>query len=157
MAGPVLSNHVAFLFYRVEPEDLATTRTLVASLKEQMTEQLRSEFPSAFTAVMGLFRHVPLSLYSKVLLRPSRKKMATLFFSDTGDSLQNVEDFLGLPIASLYHLAPVTIPPGVAVISQRFRNRLCIVLSCVTGCLTDREQELFQETVRAELLGTSRQ
>ena len=157
MAGPVLSNHVAFLFYRVEPENLVTTRTLVASLKEQMTEQLRSEFPSAFTAVMGLFRHVPLSLYSRVLLRPSRKKMATLFFSDTGDSLQNVENFLGLPIASLYHLAPVAIPPGVAVISQRFRNRLCIVLSCVTGCLTDREQELFQKTVRAELLGTSRQ
>lgn len=152
-AGPVLSNHVTFLFYRVEQRDIVDIGGLVASLKHQMAEQVRSELPYSFATAMKMFRYMPLSLYSKILSRPSHGKMATLFFSDTGESLSNMKDFLGLPVLGVYHLAPVPLPPGVAVISGRFRERIHIVLSSVTGCLTDSERELFQETIRVELLG----
>lgn len=151
-AGPIFSNHVSFLFYRIEPEDLVSIKTLVASLKQQMTGQLRSKFPAAFSTAMGLFRRLPLRLYARIVGGDPTREWPHFYFSDIGDSLQNVREFLGVPIESLCHLAPVAIPPGIAVISGRFRNRLNIVLSCVTGCLTEQEMELFEKTIRAELL-----
>jgi NRPS condensation-like uncharacterized protein len=152
ITGPILSNHVTFLFYRVESEDAASIKTLITSLKQQMTEQIRSNFNSSFSSAMEMFRFLPLSYYARVLSQPSRNKMATFFFSDTGESLPNTEDFHGVPIADLYHLAPVPLPPGIAVISGWLRGRLRIVLSQVAGCLTEQEVKLFEQVIRAELL-----
>jgi acyl carrier protein len=152
VAGPIFSNHLTFLFYRIEPENLESTKTLVACLKQQMTGQLRSKFPAAFSTLMGLFRRLPLSLYAKIVGGSPVREWPHFYFSDMGECLQDVREFLGIPITGLYHLAPVAIPPGIAVICGRYRDQLNIVLTCVTGCLTEQEMALFENTIRAELL-----
>ncbi len=151
--GPIVSNHVTFLFYRIEPDDAANMETLVAVLKQQMVSQLRLNYHQSFSTAMSMFRHLPLGLYAAILRRPSRGAMASFFFSHTGENLNNAEEFLSVPIVDLWHLAPVPVPPGAAVISGHFHNRLWLVLSFAEGYFTDAEQQLFKNAVRTELLG----
>jgi len=151
--GPTLSNHVTFLFFRVEPRQATSTGQVVSLLKEQMMDQMREGIPQSCATMMDLFRRVPLAAYARLVRRPSKGQIATFFFSDTGESCSGLETFLGHPVADAFHFAPVSRPPGVAVIFTRFRGRLAAVLSWAEGCLDESEQRLFEERLRAELLG----
>lgn len=155
--GPALSNHVTFLFYRVEPEQLESMARLVDSLKSQMISQMRERLPQSFAVAMDLFRRVPLWLYSHVLGRPTEGRMASLFFSDIGENFPCMERFLGCEVLRIAHLPPVTAPPGVAVIAGRFRQRLYLVVSWVEGGLSIREQEIMEQSIREDLLTGGRE
>jgi hypothetical protein len=151
-AGPLLSNQVTFLFYRAEPEDVASMRKLVAALSQQMMDQMRRGVPRSFSTMMQISRNLPLPLYLRLMHAPSQGRVATFFFSDTGHSSLDLEDFLGLRIAGLAHLPPVPFPPGIAVVFGRFQGRLYSVISWVAGCLDSQEQDLLEQALRAELL-----
>ena len=153
VCGPVLGNRFSFLFYRAEPGDVRSAEGLVASLRRQMTEQVREGVPGGFAAAMDMFRRVPLGWYARILRGPSGGQFASLFFSDTGESLRGQDSFLGEPITGVVHLPPVRVPPGVAVVCSTFRGRLSVVLSWVEGCLSDEEVALLEARLRAELLG----
>ena len=150
--GPIFSNQVSFLFYRGEPDDLASIETLVASLRRQMTEQVRDRIPDYFALAMEMFQRVPLGWYARILRGPSGGQFASLFFSDTGESFCGRTSFLGAPIVGIAHLPPVPVPPGVAVVCSTFQGRLGIVLSWVEGCLAADEVDLVERTLRSELL-----
>lgn len=151
-AGPTLSNHVTFLFYRLEPDELDVMPRAVESLKRQMISQMRDRLPESFAVAMDLFRRMPLWAYSRMLRGPTRGHMASLFFSDTGENFPDMETFLGCRISRIAHLAPVSASPGVGVVVGRFRHRSYVVVSWVEGCLTAREQEIMTESIREDLL-----
>jgi hypothetical protein len=152
-AGPIFSNQLSFLFYRGEPEDVASMERLVAALARQMTRQVRERVPDSFAKALDMFQRVPLGWYARLLHGPSGGQFASLFFSDTGESFRGQDSFLGAPITGIQHFAPVGFPPGVAVICSTFRACLSVVLSWVEGCLAEDEVGLLARSLRAELLG----
>jgi hypothetical protein len=150
--GPALGNRFSFLYYRIEPGEAASIRKAVASLIRQMTAQVRNEIPQSFAAAMDISRSFPLGFYSYLLRRPSHGKIGSFIFSDTGHNLKGLSTFAGAPVSAVYHLAPPSFPPGIAVVSGRFQKKFYMVLSWIEGCLDPGEQNMFGSELRSQLL-----
>ncbi len=150
--GPVISNHVTFLFYRAEPGEVLSMKGLIRSLSNQMVEQIRNRIPESFTATMELFRSLPLGLFAGQVSSPTKGQIATFFFSFPGDTCPDLEKFLGVPVSKAIHLPPVSMPPGLSIIFNEHRGRLSAVLSFVEGCIDPKELDLLEGSIRKELL-----
>jgi hypothetical protein len=151
--GPILGNRHTFHFYRIEREQAGSLKEIFRLLKQQMVMQLRDGTPLHYEEMMGLLRYLPVSLYARVLQGPTKGQVSSFFYTYTGDSGPTMESFLGVPVQGIRHLPPVADPPGAAVVFSRHRNRVCVSLSLLEGCLTDVELASFRENLRSELLG----
>jgi hypothetical protein len=150
--GPIFSNQLAFLFYRVEPGLAASMTRTIADLTRQMTEQIRNRAPGSFMAAMEMFKPMPLDFYVYRLGRPTCGKFASFFFSDAGETCAGMSDLLGGQMVSVTHLAPASRPPGLAVMFSRFHRQLCAVLAWVDDCLSVEEVAGLEQGLRAALL-----
>ena len=62
--GPILSNQLSFLFYRIEPEMAGNMSATIAELTRQMAEQVRNQYPASFLAAMEMFKIMPPRFYA---------------------------------------------------------------------------------------------
>jgi hypothetical protein len=154
--GPAFSNQLSFLFYRADADRLGDLGGLIRVLAGQMTEQLREETHRALAAMMAQFRRIPLGLYSRLVRGPTKGRIASFFFSDTGEVCPLLDRFLGLTPTDVIHLPPAICPPGLTVASSRYRRRLRLVLSWTGGRLSTAEAKAFERHVRRDLLGSER-
>lgn len=150
--GPLISNHFSFLFYRVEPKDMASLESLIKTLNKQMQDQIRKEIPTAFLTTMELFRMLPIGLFALQASGPTKGQMASFFFSFTGDSFTDLEEFMDLQVRNITHLPSVSLPPGLSVAFTNRAGRLSSILSYIEGCLDSRELDMFESSLRSELL-----
>jgi len=117
-----------------------------------MTNQIRDRFPESCMAALAMFKPLPLSYYVHHLGKPTRGKMATLCFSDSGESCAGLTDLWGGKIEEVTHLVPSWRPPGLTLIFLRFDQRLSALLSSVDDCLTPAEVDRLEQDVRYALL-----
>lgn len=151
-AGPIISNQVTFLFYRISADDIDSMKSTVSSLSEQMMELMRQDFPARFHRMMLLCRHVPPFIYRRMVQQPTRKRMASFFISDTGQSLDGFETFLGSGLQSAIHYPPNMYPPGLTFIFARTRGKLNITMSTMEEELSDDETAALVSQIRNGLL-----
>jgi hypothetical protein len=151
--GPIFSNQLSFLFYRIEPRLAASMSEMIGELTRQMMDQVRNRTPESLMAAMDLFKPMPLDFYLHRLGRPTRGKFASFFFSDAGESCAGMNEVLGGRLAAVTHLAPASRPPGLAVAFSHFRGQLCVMLAWVDDCLSVVEVAGLEGGLRAGLLG----
>jgi hypothetical protein len=152
-AGPILSNQLSFLFYRIEPTLAGSMSGTLAELSRQMMEQIRHGYPESFRAAMEVFKIMPAGIYARRLGRATGGKLATFFFSDAGETCAGIQEVFGATIKGATHLAPASRPPGLAVIFSRFRRQLSATLAWVDDCLSAAEAEQLALALRSALLG----
>jgi hypothetical protein len=150
--GPIFSNHLSILFYRIEAQQAEKVRDIVAELGRQMTVQIRDKFPEACMAALNMFKVLPPEFYVKHLGKPTRGKLASLSFSDSGEACPGMTEFCGGRILDVTHLIPCWRFPGVTVLFLQFANRLSILLSWVDDCISMAEAEGLERDLRHVLL-----
>ncbi|HAS17203.1 MAG: hypothetical protein A2Y48_08005 [Nitrospirae bacterium RIFCSPLOW2_12_42_9] len=150
--GPVFGNQITFLFFRAEQEDISSMNRLVRVLVKQMTDQIRGMTPESFTTTMELFRNLPMGIFSLQAAGPTKGQIASLFFSFPGETCPDLDNFLNIPVLEALHLPPVSVPPGLSIIFNRYRGGISIVLSFVEGCLDPEELDLLEVSIRKELM-----
>jgi hypothetical protein len=150
--GPIFSNHLSILFYRIEPRQCGKLSDIVAELGRQMTNQIRDRFPECCMAALEMFKPLPLGFFGRRLGKPTRGKFATFCFSDSGETCAGMNDFLGARIFEVTHLVPTWRPPGLTVVFLSFGGRLSALLSWVDDCLSATEVEGLERDLRAALL-----
>ena len=150
--GPIFSNHLSILFYRVEAQQAASVRDIVAELGRQMTIQIRDKFPEACMAALNLFKVMPPGYYVKHLGRPTGGKLASLSFSDSGEACPGMTDFCGARILDVTHLVPCWSSPGITTLFLQFGGRLSIVMSWVDDCISLAEADGIERDLRRVLL-----
>jgi hypothetical protein len=151
--GPIFSNQLSFLFYRIEPHLAASLTDTIGELTRQMTDQVRDRTPESFQAAMEMFKVMPLDFYIHRLGRPTRGKFASFFFTDAGETCVGIHELLGARVTAVTHLAPASRPPGLTVVFSRFRRQLTAVLSWVDDCLALAEVGDLERGLRSALLG----
>ena len=151
--GPILSNQLSFLFYRIEPEMAGNMSATIAEMTRQMADQIRNQCPASFLAAMEMFKIMPPGFYTYRLGRPTGGKFAAFFFSDSGETCAGMNELFGAPIAAVTHLAPASRPPGLTVIFSRFRQRHSATVAWVDDCLRAEEAEDLAQRLRSALLG----
>lgn len=150
--GPIFSNHLSILFYRIEAQQAGKVRDIVAELGRQMTNQIRDKFPEACMAALNMFKVLPPGFYVKHLGKPTRGKIASLSFSDSGEACPGMPDFCGGRILDVTHLVPCWSTPGVTMLFLQFANRLSIMLSWVDDCISMTEADELERDLRRVLL-----
>ncbi|MGA2244601.1 MAG: hypothetical protein ABSH48_06370 [Verrucomicrobiota bacterium] len=151
-SGPIFSNHLSILFYRLEPKFAGRIGDLLGELSRQMTDQIRDRFPESCMAALEMFKPLPLSYYVHHLGKPTRGKIATLCFSDSGETCAGMKELWGGKIEEVTHLVPSWRPPGLTIIFLRFNQRLSVLLSSVDDCVTPAEVDSLERDVRCALL-----
>ncbi len=150
--GPVFGNHITFLFFRAEQEDISSMNRLVTVLGKQMMEQIRSMTPESFTTTMELFRNLPAGILAIQAAGPTKGQIASFFFSYPGDTCSELDHFLGVPVSDVLHLPPISVPPGLSIIYNKYRGMLSVVLSFAEGWFNPDELDLLEMSIRKELL-----
>lgn len=150
--GPIFSNHLSILFYRIETQQAGNVRDIIGELGRQMTNQIRDRFPEACMAALNMFKVLPPGFYVKHLGKPTNGKMASLSFSDSGEACPGMNDFCGAKILDVTHLIPCWSSPGVTMLFLQFAGRLSIVLSWVDDCISPPEADALERDLRRVLL-----
>jgi len=149
--GPILANQVSFLFYRLPGNLLADRKNTVKEISRQMMEDLRVNFSKSYTRMMDLTLRFPSPLFRQLIRSPTKGKMASCWFSDTGTTLDSLQTFLELPVTGAEHFPPNMCPPGLTVISSRFNGRLMVTVAVFDGILPDDSLPRFLDGLRKEL------
>ena len=150
--GPIFSNHLSILFYRIEPQQAGRIRDIVGELSRQMTNQIRDRFQEACMAALDMFKPLPPWYYVYHLGKPTRGKMASLSFSDSGEICSGMTEWCGGRILDVTHLIPCWQSPGLTTLFLRFGNRLSLLLSWVDDCLNPAEVDKLERDIRKALL-----
>ena len=155
--GPVISNHVTFLFYRIPQEALIDLTSAVSCIVTQMKEIVRSEIHKCYSSFMDLCRRLPLQLYVKLLKSPTKGHIASFFFSDTGELFDKVNEFLKIPILDAVHYPPNVCPPGFTIIFSRFHGELQATISYSKEYISEDEVALFEHFFRLDFQGENKE
>jgi hypothetical protein len=150
--GPVISNQIAFLFFRFESDVVENLAAMVKSANEQLMDQLRDDHPESYSRMMHLFRRMPLPIYKHMIKSPTQGQMASFYFSDTGQSLEDLNECLGVKIVDAEHFPPNSFPPGLTVVFSQFRGRIRIRI-CYRNDVFERHRiQTFCERLKLALL-----
>ena len=150
--GPIFSNHLSILFYRIEPRQADSLSEIIGELSRQMTDQIRTRFPDCCMAALDMFKPLPLGFYVHHLGKPTRGKFASFCFSDSGETCAGISEMMGGRIQEVIHQVPTWRPPGLTVVFWTFSGRPCAQLSWVDDCLSVAEVDLLEQGLRSALL-----
>ena len=150
--GPIFSNHLSILFYRIEPKFAGRITDILGELSRQMTDQIRDKFPESCMAALDMFKPLPLGFYVNHLGKPTRGKFATFSFSDSGETCAGMKELWGGKILEVTHLVPAWRPPGLMIVFLKFGSRLSAQISWVDDCMNLAEVDGMERGVRQALL-----
>ena len=79
--GPLLGNHLSFLFYRLNTTTLESLRNSVISINDQMVNQVRNGIPKAYDVLMNFLKRIPSSLYYQLIKGPQGGSLSGFLFT----------------------------------------------------------------------------
>lgn len=150
--GALLSNQFSFMFYRIPYRQLDSLKECVRAITEQMVDQVRTRMPESYATMMNIFRRMPLRIYNVFMKWPTRGVVTTFSFSDVGQSLQDLDRFMGRQIEDVFHFPPNPVPPGFTIVFMRFNNRLRAVVGSTSQSMSPTELAKFEQMLRLDLV-----
>jgi hypothetical protein len=144
----IFFNYVSYLFYQIPVLQAGDRQGVIASLKQQMYDQVKAGFPKDLAEASQLTRIAPPRLLGKLLHLPLKGRMATFAYSHLGKSFYQHGEFMHAKILNLFHMPRVPVPPGLGFFSNLFNNKLNIVISHLDGLLTDEDALSVENSIR---------
>lgn len=151
-AGPLISNCVSFLFYRIPKNELESVSKTVKCLGAQMTEQIKNGIPQRYTMFLNMMRHVPLWLYYFIINRPGKGVFASFLYTSTGDNLNNLKSLFGESIRNINMIPALTFPPGLTFVFLKHDDELNINIAYSPEIISNNELLLIEEKIMKILL-----
>ena len=146
--GPVISNFVAYLFYRLTSTELLDVKTTVGSMNRQMAEQLKTEMPRKYNMLLKMMRHFPLWLYYFLISRTGEGNFSSFLYSSTGNNFNQVNHLFGMPVKNLTIYPSSTFPPGLTFSFLRHHDALNINIAYSSDILSKFELDFLEEKMR---------
>jgi hypothetical protein len=153
--GPVFANQVSSLYYSITQEHIGSMAEVVQTLSASMMDQMRARLPESNKVMMDSMVYAPLWLYRYLIKSPTKGRLASFFFSDTGNSLEGLTAFMGHPLVEAVHYPPPSMMPGWTCIFMRVQDQQQVVVSFPNATSEDASLiNKFEARLRKELLGT---
>ncbi|MFA5845480.1 MAG: hypothetical protein WC855_01135 [Thermodesulfovibrionales bacterium] len=141
-------NHVSYLFFQAQANGTDNLKGLINSVKQQMYEQVKADFPADLAEASLLTRIAPLPVLGKLLHLPLKGKMATFVFSYLGKNSQQPPEFMGIGIKNIFHMPRVPVPPGLGFFCNYFNGQLNLVISYLEGLVQNEEINMLEAGLR---------
>ena len=150
--GPIISNCISFLFYRISDNDLANVKQTVECINKQMTEQLKTDMPKKYNLLLNMMRHIPISITSFLTTRSSKGVVASFLFSSAGDGFRDMAGLLNDEVCDINIIPPFTYPPGLTFSFLRQNNLLKMNLIYCENNFTADKLSLLESSLQKNLL-----
>ena len=147
----VFFNHISFLFFQVPVAIMGDRKQVLETIRLQMYDQVKSGFPKAMADSSMLMRILPVSVLSRIMLKPLRGEFASLGFTCVGKGGYPFARFMGADLVNLLHMPLVPVPPGIGFFINQFGSKMNAVLSYVEGMLDDDDLRHIRDEVRRRL------
>lgn len=150
--GPIITNDVAYLFYRLEQPDLKDLETTVLSLQTQMMDEMKINLPSNYKVFLDFMRYFPLWLYYFLVRVNSDKNFASFLYSSTHSNFDQLTNHFNGLVTEINIMAPVVFPPGVTLSFVRQNEQIIANIAYASNCLSEAEYEHLAKSLRINLL-----
>ena len=151
-AGPLISNCVSFLFYRLNKEDLSTVPKTVTCLSDQMKTQIKDRIPQKYTMFLNMMRHIPLWLYYFLISRTGKGVFASFLYTSTGDNFNDLRSLFGDPLSKLTMTPALTFPPGLTFVFLKHDQALDVNIAYSPEIISHNELLLIAQKLKEILL-----
>lgn len=150
--GPLLGNHLSFLFYRLNIQVLESLEQAVKEINHQMVDQIRKGIPRAYDILMQFLKRIPSSLYYKLIKGPQGGSLSGFLFTIAEDHPKELLKFDGLNVIDALSFPPNIYPPGLTFAFMRFEGRLQIMVLYYKEVLSELEMEQLEKQLKFELI-----
>ena len=150
--GPIISNFVFYLFYRLPADELTDVKTTVQSMNKQMAAQLKDEGPRKYNQLLKMMRHFPLSLYYFLINRTGEGSFSSFLYSSTGNNFNNLTSLFGEKLTNLTIYPSSTFPPGLTFSFLKHDDALNINIAFSSDILSNIEVDFIEKNIRNLLL-----
>ncbi|MEP7237857.1 MAG: hypothetical protein ABI685_08335 [Ferruginibacter sp.] len=150
--GPLISNCVSFLFYRIPKTELTSVPQTVKCLSTQMTSQIKDGIPQKYSMFLNMMRHAPLWLYYFLIYHTNKGVFASFLYTSTGDNFNNLTSLFGEPIRNINMIPALTFPPGLTFVFLKHDDALNINIAYSPEIISDNELHLIEEKIKEILL-----
>ena len=151
-AGPVISNCVSFLFYRIPLNELNDVHQTVKCLSTQMKAQINDGIPQKYSIFLNMMRHIPLWLYYFLISRTATSVFASFLYTSTGDNFTELRSLFGSPIRNINMIPALTFPPGLTLVFLKHNESLNINIAYSPDIISNNELHLIEEKLKEILL-----
>lgn len=151
-AGPLISNCVSFLFYRIRPDEMNSIPATVKSLSAQMTAQIKDQMPQKYNMFLNMMRHIPLWLYYFLVSRTGEGTFASFLYTSTGDNFNELKSLFGEPLKNLALIPALTYPPGFTFVFLKHDHELNVEMAYSPEVVSGEELSAIEELMRKLLL-----
>lgn len=150
--GPLISNCVSFLFYRIPQAELNTIGQTVKYLSAQMMNQIKADIPKRYTMFLNMMRHLPLWLYYFLVSKTGKGVFASFLYTSTGDNFNNLRSLFGEPIKDINMIPALTFPPGLTFVFLKHDNELSVNIAYSPDIVNYDELHYIEEKIKQTLL-----
>jgi hypothetical protein len=150
--GPLISNCVAFIFYRIPLKEMNSVAQTVKLLSLQMTEQIRNKMPQKYTMFLNMMRHIPLWLYYFIISRTGNGTFASFLYTSTGDNFNELRSLFGEPLRDLTMIPALTFPPGLTFVFLKHDDAFNINIAYSTDIISNNDLHLIEQKIKEILL-----
>ena len=150
-AGPLISNCVSFLFYRIPETELNTVPQTVKHLSKQMTSQIKDGIPQKYAMFLNMMRHIPLWLYYFIISRTGKGVFASFLYTSTGDNFNDLKSLFGEPIKNIIIIPALTFPPGLTFVFLKHDEAININIAYSPEIISDNELHLIEQKLKENL------
>lgn len=150
--GPMISNCVSFLFYRILKNEFESVPQTVKSLSMQMTRQIKNGIPQKYKMFLNMMRHLPLWLYYFLISNTNKGVFASFLYTSTGDNFSNMKTLFGKPVKNITMVPALTYPPGLTFVFLHHLETLHINIAYSQEIINNNELALIEENIKASLL-----
>ena len=151
-AGPLISNCVSFLFYRIPKEQLTNLPQTVKCLSSQMKAQIKDGIPQKYTMFLNMMRHIPLWLYYFLINNNGKGVFSSFLYTSTGDNFNELKSLFGEPLSRLTMTPALTFPPGLTFVFLKHDDALDVNIAYSPEIISDNELLLIEEKLKEMLL-----
>jgi hypothetical protein len=150
--GPLVGNHLSFLFYRLKKEVLNSLLKSVQSINEQMVSQIKTKMFSDYDILMRYLRRTPSPLYYFWIKGPQGGSLASFLFTVSADHPDDFTSFANHKIQDSWSFPSNIYPPGLTFAFMRYRDCLHLMILYFDDVLTTSELDKVEAQLRHELI-----
>ena len=150
--GPVLSNHLSLLFYRLEKSKMkGGLRQLTTDLTAQMKNQIKYRTPDKYNSLMHYLRVVPKRVYYRFIKGPHGGAISSFLFTVAPEHPDELSQLFGRKVVDAMNLPPLTFPPGLTFAFAKFQTKTRIFVLYSKDALSESEVDNLEDTLKVLL------
>ncbi len=150
--GPLLGNHLSFIFYRIKSNLLASLKQTVSSINQQMVDQIKTNMSRDYDILMRFLTRTPSPLYYFWIKGPKGGSLASFLFTVAADHPTDFLEFNNHKIKDAWNFPSNIYPPGLTFAFMRFQNRLHLMIVYFEEVISEDEMNTIEKQIRYELV-----